>query len=117
MKQLTLRIARRVLLKKLSSSVTVRQNVGPEDKKFEGTEKTDRFDLTRPQVEIYCSRKFLVHLLIKENPTCIFANCVCLACIVVFCVIVVSYVFVAPYGYLLYLMCICCTMCVLLLLL
>ena len=43
---------------------------------------------------------------------CIFANCVCLACIVVFfCVIVVSYVFVAPYVYLLYLMCICCTLC------
>src|SRR5215813_13189847 len=39
------------------------------------------------------------------------ANCVCLASIV-FCVIVASYVFVAPYVYLLYLMCICFTLCV-----
>ena len=40
---------------------------------------------------------------------CIFVNCICLACIVV-----ILCVFVVSYEYLLYLMCICCTMCVLL---
>ena len=45
----------------------------------------------------------------------IFVNCICLVCtVVILCVFVVSYcVFVVPYMYLLYLMCICCTMCVL----
>ena len=44
--------------------------------------------------------------------TCIFVNCICLACIVV-----ILRVFVLSYVYLLYLICICCTMCVLLFLL
>jgi hypothetical protein len=49
-------------------------------------------------------------------PMCIFANCICLACIVVILCVFVVYlcVFVVPYVYLLYLMCICFTMCVLL---
>jgi hypothetical protein len=42
-------------------------------------------------------------------PQEIFANCVCLACIIV----ILCVVFVVPYAYLLYLMCICFTMCVL----
>jgi hypothetical protein len=48
-----LRIARWFLRRKLSSSVTVRQKVGPEDKKFEGNEETDGGALFRLQEELY----------------------------------------------------------------
>jgi hypothetical protein len=45
---------------------------------------------------------------------CIFGNCICLASIVVIlCLFVVNVcVLVVPYMYLLYLMCICCTVCI-----
>ena len=42
----------------------------------------------------------------------LFSLCAFLRIVFVFCVIVISYVFVAPYVYLLYLMSICCTLCV-----